>query len=75
MIQPRILSKTSKHSHAASKELLAGRLKGAAAQASAEQNQGQVLINQYVSSKKRGLRRNISGERISSIERTSQVAE
>jgi len=33
------------------------------------------LINQYVSTKKRGLRRNISGERISSIERTSQVAE
>ena len=40
-----------------------------------QQVQGQVLINQYVTTKKRGLRRNISGERISSIERTSQMAE
>ena len=69
MMQPRILSKTSKNSLGASKEHLVRAPNAASGQA------GQVLINQYVSTKKRGLRRNISGERISSIERTSQVAE
>ena len=76
LMQPRILSKTNKNSQAASKELLhrpmGSNILGAS---NGQQVQGQVLINQYVTTKKRGLRRNISGERISSIERTSQVAE
>ena len=38
-------------------------------------DQSQVLINRYVSSKKRDLRKDVSGERISSIERSSQLAE
>jgi len=39
------------------------------------QVQGQVLLNQYVSSKKRGLRRNISKDEITSVERSSAMAE
>ena len=39
------------------------------------QAQGQALLNQYVSNKKRGIRRNISKDEISSVERSSAMAE
>ena len=74
LMQPRILSKTNKNSQVASKEQLIHNAVNNNNRPGPT-GQGQVMINQYVTTKKRGLRRNISGERISSIERTSQVAE